>query len=82
MIERDRVDSVEEGQVVLVRGKVSVPGNDIEGGMILMGLKETAAVLVNDPEGLLFLMNKGRNRGLEITNVRQSVCTDGTQIGQ
>ncbi len=48
MVEFDRVDDHEIGQVVFVRNVIAVPSDDIERTVLLDGLKEVAAVLVDD----------------------------------
>lgn len=79
VVKGDRVDSVEEGKVVLERGIVSVPCNNIEGRVVLLGGKETATILVDDTERL-FLVSESCNRGLEVTSVCKAVCANGAEI--
>lgn len=81
MVKGDRVDSVEEGKVVLERGVVSVPGNDIEGRVVLLGSEQVTAILVDDVEGLL-LLNERSDRGLEVTNVGKAVGSNWSKIWQ
>jgi hypothetical protein len=78
----DRVDGVKVGEVVLKRGIVSVPCNNIEGCMFLLGSKETAAVLVDNAEGSDILVSKGSDGGLEVTAVGKTVGTNGTEVGE
>lgn len=82
MIIRDRVDGVEEGEVVLVGSIVSVPCNDIEGSVVLLGRKERASVLVDNDVRLLLLVRKGCDGGLEIAAIGKTVGTDGAEIRQ
>lgn len=82
VVVRDRVDSVEEGEVVLVGSIVSVPCNDVKGSVILLGGKERASVLVDNNERLLLLVGKGGDGGLEIAAVGKTVGTDGAKIRQ
>jgi len=81
MVERDRVDRVEMRQVVLVRRIVAVPSHNVKRGVILLGLKQKASVLVDNLEGLLLVRERSHG-GLEVTTVRQSVGSNGTQIGK
>lgn len=76
----DRVDGVEKCEVVLVRGIVSVPSNNIEGRVVLFGSEQAAAILVDDTEGLL-LLDECSNRGLEVAAVGKTVGTNRSEVG-
>lgn len=78
----DRVDGVKVGEVVLEGSIVSVPCDNIEGSVILLGSKETATVLVDNTEGSGILVNKGSDGGLEVTAVGKTVGTNGTKVGK
>mmetsp|Transcript_29560 Transcript_29560/g.49707 ORF Transcript_29560/g.49707 Transcript_29560/m.49707 type:complete len:204 (-) Transcript_29560:383-994(-) len=81
MIIEDGVHGAEEGEVVFVGGVVSVPGDDVEGGVILVGLKQVSSKLGDDLEGGLEILK--RSDGCEkVTRVGESVGTDGAQRGQ
>lgn len=82
MIVGDRVDGVEEGEVVLVGSIVSVPCNDVKGSVVLLGGKERASVLVDNNERLLLLVRKCGDGGLEIAAIGKTVGTDGAKIRQ
>lgn len=78
----DRVDGVEEGEVVLVGSIISMPCNDVKGSVVLLGGKERASVLVDNNERLLLLVRKGGDGSLEIAAVGKTVGTDGAKIRQ
>lgn len=78
----DRVDGVKVGEVVLEGSIVSVPCDNIEGCVLLLGGKETTAVLVDNTEGSDILVNEGGDGGLEVTAVGKTVGTNGTKVGK
>ena len=56
MIEGDRVNDTEVGQVVLVGHIVSVPGNHVVGGMILVSHEQLALVFGDNFVGWHFMV--------------------------
>lgn len=74
MVEFDRVNDHKIGQVVFVRNVIAVPSDDIERTVLLDGLEEMAAVLVDDFVLDVNVFEPGR-RCFEIPRIGQSVCT-------
>ena len=75
MIKRDGVDGAEVLEVVLVGHVVAVPGDDIEGRVILVGDEEMTLILGNDPEVgnvAVFVPSDGSE---EVARVSKSVGT-------
>ncbi len=75
MIKRDGIDDAEVLEVVLVGHVVAVPGDDIEGRVILMGDEEMALILGNDPEVGNVAVLVPSDGSEEVTGIGQSVGT-------
>lgn len=69
-----RIDWAKSGEVVFVGRIVAMPGNDIEGGEVLLGLKDPPAQLVQDPEGAAAVL-KLRHWRLKVSGGRQAIRT-------
>lgn len=61
---------------------VSVPGDHIEGAVVLFALEEFATKLVHDLPWIVFGDCVVRNRGQEVSSVGQSVGTDRSKFWQ
>src|SRR5271170_118000 len=81
MVEADRVDRVVAGHVVLVGRVVSVPGDDVERGVVEGRDPETAEEFGDDVEAA-FAIVEGGYGGEEIARVSEAVGADGAEIGQ
>jgi hypothetical protein len=75
VIKRDGIDDAEVLEVVLVGHVVAVPGDDIEGRVILMGDEEMALILGNDPEVGNVAVLVPSDGSEEVTGIGQSVGT-------
>ncbi len=75
MIKRDGVDDTEVLEVVLVRHVVAVPGDDIEGRVILVSDEEMALILGNDFEVGNVAVFVPSNGSEEVTGIGQSIGT-------
>ena len=81
MIERNRVDAVEERQIVLVGRVVAVPCHDIERRVIDDGRPQPAQKFRGDVE-LAFAIFKRRYGRLEVARIGQAICADRAQFRQ
>ena len=82
VVEGDGAQRVEAREVVLVRVVCAVPGDDVEGGVILRGGEEVARELAQDgPPGVCILV-EGGDGDLEVARVGQPVGADGAQLRQ
>ncbi len=75
MIKRDGVDDAEVLEVVLVGHVVAVPGDDIEGRVILVGDEEMTLILGNDPEVGNVAVLVPSDGSEEVTGIGQSIGT-------
>ena len=82
MVEADRVDAVEAGEVVLAGGVVTVPGDDVEGGVVEVCSPEVAEELGDDLEGAAVVVFEGGVGGKEVAGVGQAVGPDGAEVGE
>lgn len=81
VIKRDRTNSVEATQIILVRVVVAMPGDDIEWGVILSG-REKRVVELAVQSVFLFLVIERSYRGLEVSSVGETVGSDRAQFGK
>lgn len=79
VVDRDGADIDEFRQVVLVRNVVPVPGDDVEGAVVLCALEELAAELVHDLPWLLLDLVL-RHGGQEVPRVGEAVGAQGAQL--
>lgn len=87
VVEGDGSDGVEAAEVVLVRVVVTVPGDDVEGSVVLSGRKEGVVEFAQDAVFLgcirvLFVIIKGCNRSLEVTRVGETIGPNRAQLRQ
>ena len=89
MVKGNRADGVEPAQVVLVRVVVTVPRDDVEGGMRLFGLVQGIVELGRDGVDVgaivahaAVVFAEARHRGLEVARVGEAVGSDRPQLGQ
>ena len=75
MIEGDCVNDAEVLQVVLVGDVVSVPGNNVEGRVVLVSNEQVALVLRDDLEIRNIPVFVAGNRNEEVAGVGQSIGT-------
>ncbi len=75
MIKRDRIDDAEVLEVVLVGHVVAVPGDNIEGRVILVGDEEMTLILGNDFEVGNVAVLVPSDGSEEVAGVGQSVGT-------
>jgi hypothetical protein len=75
VIKRDGVDDAEVLEVVLVGHVVAVPGDDIEGRVILVGDEEMTLILGNDPEVGNVAVLVPSDGSEEVTGIGQSIGT-------
>mmetsp|Transcript_41923 Transcript_41923/g.64167 ORF Transcript_41923/g.64167 Transcript_41923/m.64167 type:complete len:311 (-) Transcript_41923:207-1139(-) len=81
MIVTNGADCVVQVQVILVRAVVSVPGNDIEGRVVLLILEELASILALDIPCVVSILVPGSRR-LEVHGVGESISSNGSEIRQ
>lgn len=81
MVHRDRTHIDELGQVVLVGYVIAVPGDDIEGGVLLLAHKELAAQLVDNLPWLFLDLIFGY-RVQEVSGVSKAVGAQGSKFGE
>ncbi len=79
MVERNRVDAVEQRQVVLVRRIVSMPGHHVERRVIDECRPQPAEEFRGDME-FAFAIFIRRDRSLEVARIRQAVRPDRPQF--
>mmetsp|Transcript_24343 Transcript_24343/g.52381 ORF Transcript_24343/g.52381 Transcript_24343/m.52381 type:complete len:381 (-) Transcript_24343:117-1259(-) len=83
MVKSHRIHGTKVVQVVLVRGVVAVPGDDVVGRKGLGSAEERSVHLVDHLVALLnALALEPGHRSLEVLRVGQAVGPDGTQIRQ
>lgn len=80
MIEAHRVDGVEIGQVVLVGYVVAMPGDHIEGTVLLCGHKQMAEEFRYDLILSLNILEMSFRRE-KVTWIGQSIGANGAQVG-
>src|SRR3954469_21703564 len=81
MIERDRADRVETAQVVTIRSVVPMPRDDVQRRMIGLASPKVSAEFCDDLAFLVAVLVP-RNRDLKIARIRESIRSDGTEVGQ
>src|SRR5208337_4330228 len=81
VIEAHRVDAVEIRQIVFVRRVISVPGDDVERRVFVLGFPQAAEKLDNDTVVAVAIFVGGGGR-LEIARVGQAVGADRTKLGE
>jgi hypothetical protein len=81
MVERDRTDDIESAKIILERVVVAVPGDNIEGGVVLSCREESVVEFTVKLvlAFLLFVVESG-NGGLEIACIGQTVGSNGAQL--
>lgn len=82
MVEGNTADGGEAAQVVFVGIVEAVPGDDVEGCMVLSGSEEVAVEFGQDLVGGAGVFVEGGNGGLEVPRVGQTIRTDGTKLGE
>lgn len=83
VVERDGSNNVESAQVVLERVIVAVPGDNVEGSVILARREERVVKLAEQlPFGGLLFIVKCCDWGLEVADVGQAVGANGAQLGE
>lgn len=80
VVDGDGAHVDELGQIVLVRDVVAVPGDDVEGAVVLRRLEKLAAELVDDFPGRLFDFVFGHGVE-EVAGVGEAVCAEGACSG-
>ena len=79
MVDGDGAHVDEFGQVVLVRDVVSMPGDDVEGRVVLCALEELAAELIDDlPRLLLDFIESSRVE--EVSSIGKTISAKGPEI--
>ena len=83
VVERDGSNNVESAQVVLERVIVAVPGDNVEGSVVLARREERVVKLAEQLVlgGLLFIV-KCCDWGLEVAGIGQAVGANGAQLGE
>ena len=81
VVEGDRVDALEPVEVVLERHVVAAPRDDVERRVIDLGLPQAAAVLGDDAEVAVAILER-RDRREEVARVGEAERADRTEIRQ
>ena len=81
VVEADGVDGVEAGHVVGVGRVVTVPGDDVEGRVVVVRGPELAEELGDDFEVAVDVFVGGYG-GLEVAGVGEAVGADGAEVGE
>lgn len=77
----DGADRVEAPEVVLVGIVVAVPGDDVEGRVVLPRGEESAGEFGQQRVFVLRVFVEGGNGRLEVPRVREAVRADGAELG-
>lgn len=83
VVEGNGANGVEAAQVVLVGVVVSVPGDDVEGGVVLAGGEEGVIEFAEEAVfGSLLFVVKGGDGSLEVPSVGETVGANRAEFGE
>ena len=82
VVEADRVDAVEAGEVVLAGRVVAVPGDDVEWGVVEVCSPEVALKFGDDLKGGVVAVVVGGVWGEKVASVGKAVGADCTELRQ